>query len=83
MPSFMSSLVQMRPKSVASWVCASSKGVSRPWATASSVKRREMGPLASILRSSASASASSLSFGTTRFTRPMRSASWASTISPV
>ena len=42
-PSFMSSVVQSRPKSVASRYCASSSGISRPAFTASRVKRSDDG----------------------------------------
>src|SRR5579863_9079143 len=71
-PSFMSAVVQQRPKSVASsnWPCPAV--ISMPWLTASIANFTASGALAMIFRASASAAAINPFKGTTWLTRPIR-----------
>src|SRR5712692_2594816 len=82
-PSRISSVAQHRPNSVASRNNPSSCGISVPCSTASMANLTASGALAMIFLASASAAGISSAGSTTRFTRPMRSASAAEIISPV
>ena len=71
-PSFISAVVQQRPKKAASRNCPSAEDISIPWLTASSANFMASGALAMIFCANFSAAASSSAAGTTWFTRPRR-----------